>query len=187
MNKILYSLFLAAAFVATSFATGTQPNNGVQSGTLTYVVGQSLSQTGAFPIPYTSQPIVFFNPTSTNNSPFTNVFVTLTNFCYEAAPNTVSGTNATVNWTSMLGYTRIQTGTNAVSAGSWSNSFPVPYALPPVVTITTLSSLTVTNNSYSVLTNVTATGFYILSVAAENISWSAIGTAYYPGATTVTY
>src|ERR1700744_3808702 len=98
------------ALVYKAHSTGVTPNNSVQSGSIIYT-GTNQTATVSFPVAYTQLPVVQFSPTSTNATPLTNSLVSTTNFTL-----VVAATNVTVNWTAFIGYPRLYTGTNAITA-----------------------------------------------------------------------
>jgi hypothetical protein len=180
MKKLLFiAVSLALAF--NVLATGVIQNNGPQSGTLTFNAATGLVVTNLFPVPYITPPVVTLSSTSTNNTPATISAVTLTNFVLTVTSNAT--TNNSFNWFSYAGYPRVQTGTNAITAGTFvTNTFAVPYFYPPTINL----DGTATNAGVAVITT-TATNFIESAAITQTVQWGAFGIAYQPGPNTVTY
>ena len=176
MKKLLFSLAVTLGLIGQCFATGSIPANGFQSGTVTFSTSTLLQITNTFQIPYTEQPVLLTFGSATNL--VTINFVTTTNFSLSIPSS--NPTNDAVAWTAYLGYPRIQTGT---CSNSQTVVFPVPYAFPPTVVATSGSTAT---NAVVAITAVTTTNFLYSSVAVQTNSWISIGTAFQPGAATVT-
>ena len=186
MKKIILSAVAIAAIGFAAFATGVIGPNPPQAGTSTFSASTGLLVTNTFPYVYTTVPIVQLAGVSTNNGPFTATSVTVSNFVLTVT--TASTTNNTVAWNSYAGYPRIQYGSQAVLAATVPTNvtFSTPYAYAPVVTIAP-SALGAATNSIPVVTAITTTNFTLTSGANQTVNWHAIGTAYTPGANTVTY
>jgi hypothetical protein len=178
--KLIISICAGALLALNVFATGVTSPNGYQVGVSTFSAASSLTQTNVFPIPYTTLPVIALSSSTTNNTPFSVSSVTVSNFILTVT--TGSTTNQAVTWTSYPGSPRIQTGTVSVTAGTLStNTFATPYAYTPTISIDSSTTNGVAVNYIS------PTNFVVQSFATQTVYWQAIGTAYAPGASTVTY
>ena len=177
MKKII-SLIGGMLLAANCFATGDYPVNSPQSGVQAYT-GALQTNTITFSPQFTTVPIVQVFGSVTNASPITTT-VTVSNVVI-----VVSSTNLSVAWNAYIGYPRLQYGSVANVGGTSTNiTFPVPYAFPPTVNVEGSAT-----NVFAIaaVTAITTTNFTILSGTTQTNSWSSIGTAYQPGASTVTY
>lgn len=180
MKKLL-SIAVSIALAFDVLATGVIQNNGPQSGVLTFNGATGLIITNSFPVPYITPPVVTIYSTSTNNTPATISAVTLTNFVLTVTSN--AATNNSFNWSSYAGYPRVQSGTNAITAGTFvTNTFAAPYFYPPVINL----DGTATNAGVAVITT-TTTNFIESAAITQNVQWGAFGIAYTPGPNQVTY
>ena len=181
--KTSISIFAALALTVSAFADGAIQANSPQAGVLTFNATTGLVITNSYPIPYTAQPIVTVYSSSTNNTPFTVSGVTLTNFILTVSANAT--TNASVTWSSYVGYPRFQTGFSSLTAGTpYTNAFSTPYAFTPILNI----EGSATNSAASVgIISITVTNFIIQSYISQTAYWSLLGTAYSAGVNTVTY
>lgn len=170
----------AGSLALSAFATGSLGINQPQSGSSSFTASTGLSVTNTFTQAFASQPAVVIFPQATNNNPFTVSSVTLSNFVLTVT--TGASTNVTVNWTAFAGFPRVQVGTNIFAgAGTVTNTFPVPYVLPPIINVEGSTTNTVA------ATSVTTTNVIFQTLAAQTIYWGALGIAYAPGLNTVTY
>jgi hypothetical protein len=184
-TKILsaVAIGLSVLLVNDCMATGPIPINTPQSGVLTFNTNGAtpLIITNSFVPAFTYPPVMTFFLVSgvTNALPFTNNFVTTTNFSLQLA----TPTNCAVAWTAFAGYPRVQTGTNLTLANAATNiAFAWPYAQIPTLNI----EPTATNVPIAV-TAVTLTNFTVSAGAAEGFIWGALGIAATPGTANVTY
>lgn len=177
MKKLI---FLAAiTLTVQSFAAGVVGNDQPQAGSIALTNGSPLGRfTNSFPYSFSRAPVMRLTGSA---GPYTLNSVTESN--YDVS---VTSTNDTVlSYQAYLGYPRIQAGQVLTAANTTTNVvFPVPYAFPPRVTLGQGG----TNASYqAAVRSVSATGFSLLSNLASTNQWTAIGDAYAPGKSTVTY
>lgn len=178
MKKLILSCSLVL-MALNSFATGVMGNNQPQSGSLAITNAGPVGRfTNSFPYSFTQAPVVVLSGSA---GPFTINSVTTTNF----DATTTSTNNTLLNWTAYLGYPRIQTGVATTTTLIATNiSFSIPYAYAPVVVVAPGG----TNADYqAAVTSVTVSNFTLRTSQSSTNQWSAIGQAYTPGNSTVTY
>lgn len=180
--KHILSIGAGLLISATAFATGPLNINTPQSGVVNFTTNGSAYTyyTNVFPVPFTYPPVMstFLTSGPTNALPLTNT-VTATNFILSI--NTP--TNATVTWTANPASAIIQSGSQAVLAGTPTNiTFPNIYAYTPNVVVS--SSLT---NGQVGVGNITATNFQITVLVNSTVQWISFGQDYAAGTQTVTH
>lgn len=181
--KRIFSLALVFGLVLTGLGTGIEPQNQPQTGTATFTGTSTTTQTITFPINYTIAPVITLQPQTTNGVPYTISAITVSNFVLVATG--YATTNDVVNWTAYLGYPRIAQGVVITVANTVTNvSFPFPYAYVPVVTTSDTTSNLVYHGG---VLNVTTTNFSMSSNLASTNQWSAMGQAFAPGTSPVTF
>lgn len=200
MKKTLFSLIVAIALAlpVSVMATGIEGVNPSQSGSIVFTTNTLTSLntyaiTNSFPFAFQTIPVLQFFPQTTNAAPYTNLFVTATNFAVEiSSNNSTYTTGGTLNWSAFQPNTRIEYGTFAISsgAGTTNYSFPTAYAqfssLPQVFLTSQLG--TAASNALVTIVSVTYTNFSIVAGAvSQTNSWMSIGPAANPGAGNVTY
>lgn len=177
MKKIL-SLCAMLGLAVNCFGTGSFPLNTPQTGFVNFTTNGSafIVSTNLFEPPFTYPPAMTFwlSSGATNALPFTNSILTATNF----AISINTPTNATIQWTAYPAACMVQFGSQTNMAGISTNvTFVTPYAFPPVVVLT---PVTTNVTAVAAVTAVTTTNFTILCNLQTTNYWQAVGETY-PG------
>ena len=167
MKKLI--LILAGIGMAASvFATGNEGVNPPQTGVTTFTQAGGLIVTNTFAFPFQTAPLALLSPSSTN----TFTWATTTTNLIITSGGGSAVTNYTVNYAVFVGGTRMQSGTNAVTAGVLlTNVFTYPYALIPSVVVSGTSTNT---TGVVAVTSVSTTNFVEESTTTQNASWISV-------------
>lgn len=180
------------AVPASIFATGDLQPVPPQGGSITFTTNTLTSLntwaiTNSFPYAFPVTPVLQFFPQTTNAAPYTNLFVTLTNFAVEISSNNSTFVNGgQLNWTAQIPNPRLEYGTFVVNSGAGATNyvFPTPYAQfcsLPQVFITSQAGNFSTNAQISVVA-VTYTNFSVSAGAVTQTNqWMSIGPAVNAG------
>ena len=193
--KTFSSILTALAVLAVTadvFATGDLQPVPPQTGSINFTTNTLTSLntwaiTNQFPYAFPVLPVVQYFPQTTNAAPYTNLFVTLTNFAVEIPSNTSTYTyGGQLNWSAQLPYPRIEYGTFVINSGATATNytFPTPYAqfgsLPQV--FLTSQAGNISTNAQITIVAITYTNFSVTAGAVTQTNqWMSIGPAVNPG------